>query len=102
MKIDRFIFSSCCATTIAVAMLFLLAMLDDAYSPGLPPIIFRSVVLVIDWPLTVSSIMLHHDPPSICFWPLLIFAGLFWGFIVEIIFLLKKVSREIKITYSRT
>jgi hypothetical protein len=95
MRVRRIIAVSCCATGIAFVLLFLLAVLDDEYSPALPPVLFRWVVLVVDWPLYVTSKILHRDPPpGICWWALLFAAGLFWGFVVEIFFVLKKACKS--------
>jgi hypothetical protein len=91
MKIHRLILISCCAAIVALGLIFLLAVLDDAYSPHLPPAFFRFVVLVFDWPFCTISALLHGDPPpGICWWILIGVTGLFWGAVVEFIFTLKK------------
>jgi hypothetical protein len=91
MKIRRLILSSYCASVAAFGLMFLLAVLDDAYSPNLPPAVFRFIILVVDWPFVTVSALLHTDPPpGICWWVLLGVTGLFWGAVAEIIFTLKK------------
>jgi hypothetical protein len=97
MRVGRFIFSSFCATVIVVGLVFLLAEVNDAYAPNLPPVLFRYLVLLAAWPFAITSIILHHDPPAgVCWWVLTLVAGLFWGFIIEFIFVLKKVRDNFK------
>jgi hypothetical protein len=80
---------------IVVGLTFLLAVLDDAYSPGLPPGLFRYFVLIVAWPLAVTSLLLHHDPPpGICWWLLLALAGLFWGGVGEFVIMLKNARKS--------
>jgi hypothetical protein len=91
MKMRRLILSSCCASVAAFGLTFLLAALDDAYSPHLPPAIFRFIIAVVDWPFVAVSALLHSDPPpGICWWLLLVVTGLFWGAVTETIFSLRQ------------
>ena len=90
MKMRRLFFSSCIASVAAFGLTFLLAVLDDAYSPSLPPAIIRFVILAFEWPFVAVSAMLHSDPtPGICWWVLLGVTGLFWGAVAEIVFSLR-------------
>jgi hypothetical protein len=71
--------------------MFLVAVLDDSLADGSPITLFSfMVVAVFDWPFVAISGLLHHDPPAgFCWWFLLAVTGLFWGTIVEFIFVQK-------------
>jgi hypothetical protein len=94
MRATRFMLSTCCAMVLALGLLFLLAALDDAYSPGLPPAWFRYFVLMVEWPSTATALVLHQDPPAgICAWTLLAVTGLFWGAVGEFVFALNNARK---------
>jgi len=90
MRAKRLVLTSCLAAAVVIGLVYTLALLDDAYSPALPPAFFRYGVLIAAWPFAVTSALLHHDPPpGICSWALLALAGLFWGTVTECFFILK-------------
>jgi hypothetical protein len=94
MRAKRLVLSSCLAAVIVIGLVFTLALLDDAYSPALPPAFFRYGVLVVAWPFALTSALLHHDPPpGICWWVLLALAGLFWGAVTECLFRLRNARK---------
>ena len=90
MKAKRLVLSSCLAAAIVIGLVFTMALLDDAYSPGLPPASFRYGVFIVAWPFVLTSALLHHDPPpGICWWALFALTGLFWGAVTECFFILR-------------
>jgi hypothetical protein len=94
MKLRRLIVSSCCATIVAFILFFLLAVLDDEFSPNLPPAFFRYPVLLVNWPFAAVTLLLRSDPPAgLCWWALWGLTGLFWGSVAEFIFTVKKTRK---------
>ncbi len=57
--------------------------------------ILRHVCMTALWPFAITSLILHGDPPlGICWLLLWIVTGLFWGFVIELVFMLKAWSNS--------
>jgi len=96
MSLRRFIICSLCAMAIGfVLFLWLLLGFPEQLLPTDPPpsfaqTIVRYACMIALWPFAVASLILHEDPPRLIYWLLLwIAAGLFWGFVAELIFYVK-------------
>ncbi len=90
MRTKRFIVSSLCASTAVLGLIFLVAMVDDSFSPSPPPKALQYVLAVAAWPFAITSAILHGDPPpGLCWWLLLAVTGLFWGGVCETLFVVK-------------
>jgi hypothetical protein len=94
MRAKRLFLSSTCATVVVLGLICVLAVLDDTFSPNLPPGFVRYVVLIAAWPFAVTSAVLHGDPPpGLCWWVLLAASGLFWGAAGELLLVLKNARK---------
>jgi len=96
MKVRRFIISILSTMLVVLGLLlWLIYGFPDHMNPTDPPLttghlILQHVCMIALWPFTVTSLTLHGDPPLRIYWLLLwIATGLFWGFICELIFVLR-------------
>src|SRR6185436_10139427 len=96
MKFRRLILFSMCAMVVAFGMILWLGfwygdILDANLKPSFWEEAFQRVCAVVCWPFVATSWILGHDPERIYWLVLLIVTGLFWGFVVEALLLVKNV-----------
>jgi hypothetical protein len=97
----RFTISSYSAMLVVIGLfLWLIFGFPDQMNPTDPPPTLthetlRYVCTVAAWPFAITSLILHGDPPLAIDWLLLwITTGLFWGFIIELFFILNARKRH--------
>jgi hypothetical protein len=87
MKIRRFVILVISATLLVSGMFFVEFFV---FSDILPPTTFENVWFCIwavaSWPLSIAWAMSQRDPSLMVIILLTIASGLFWGFIMELLF----------------
>jgi hypothetical protein len=95
MKARRFIISTICATVFAFGLLLVLIFyfpdqVNQTHSlPTFGHELLRAACLIVLWPFAIVLLILHRDPPLLMGVLLLLVTGLFWGVMVELVFILK-------------
>jgi hypothetical protein len=91
LRVRRFIAVAFCATLAVAGMFFLVFFV---FPDTRPPTHFEDfcfyVWAVASWPLSVVWSMSQLDPPLVVIILLTIASGLFWAFVVELFFVVKK------------
>jgi putative copper export protein len=92
MKLHRVIIFSLCAMIVVLGLFLWLVWYDDVLDANLRPSILENafgwVCVVALWPFFAAAAILNGDPPKWIYWLLLwIVSGLFWGLIIEFLFL---------------
>src|SRR5579862_610550 len=91
LRVGRFLAVAFCVTLAGACLGFLVLSFPDARPPTTFENICTWVWLVVSWPVFVDSAFTPHKDPSIFVFVLLLIAsGLFWAFIVELFFVVKK------------
>jgi hypothetical protein len=90
-RVRRFIAVAFCAQLAVFGLYFIPLLFIDVDSQTTLGGIWFTVSLVALWPLVVScAFIFHGDPPPIVGILLWIVSGLFWAFLVELLFMTKK------------
>jgi hypothetical protein len=98
LKFWRFVAIAFCATLAAFGLTFLVFSFPDTRPPTHFENICTWIWAVFSWPLIVSAFFSHthtEEPPLIVYILLWIVSGLFWAFIMELIFKLKAKTGKI-------
>jgi hypothetical protein len=87
MNIRRFIIVAFSATLVSAGLFFLVVLCF----PDVTPLttfekIWTCVWAVFSWPIIIAALLFREDPPLIVCILLWIVTGLFWAFIVELLF----------------
>ena len=103
MRLRRLIISTICMMVVGLGLfLWLVFGFPDHIVPSDPAptigeVVLRWASIIALWPFTISSLILHSDPPLPIYWYLLwIASGLFWGLIIELLFVVKERLRSNK------
>jgi hypothetical protein len=91
MRLRRFIISSLSVMLVSLGMELWVVYGNITHT--MINLILGCIDMVVLWPITIFiqlMLHLHRNPPSVIYWWLLWFAtGLFWGFIIELFFMLR-------------
>ena len=89
-RVRRFIAVAFCAQLAVFGIYFIPLLLIDVDSQTTLAGIWFIASMVALWPLFVSGVFIfHEDPPPIVGILLWIISGLFWAFLVEVLFIVK-------------
>ena len=89
-KVWRFVAVAFCASVVAGGLVLLVCLLPDSRPLTVFENIFVYFSAVIAWPFYIEAIFQHDSDPSFFVCVLLsITSGLFWAFILELLFKLK-------------
>jgi len=94
MSVSRIIVFSLCAMVVLFGQFLWLGywygdILDAKLQPSFLEEAAQKVCLVALWPFAVTTMILGHDPKRIYCLLLWILTGLFWGVIIEQLFIMK-------------
>jgi hypothetical protein len=91
IKVRRFIAVAFCAAVAAGGLVLLVCLLPDSRPLTAFENIFVYFSVVIAWPFCVEALFKQNADPSLVVCILLsIASGLFWAFVVELFFILKR------------
>jgi hypothetical protein len=95
MRLHRFIIASLCLLPVLIVLYAFIESWSADWMPQDPPLPFRWAVVMwfirlALWPFCVYDLIFQRDPSGIAFLVMLLITALFWGFIIELLFMLKR------------
>jgi hypothetical protein len=92
LRVGRFLAVAFIVTVVAAGLTILWFSFPDTRPPTLFESICGYVCLVVSWPLFAMSVFAHNgsDPQLFVFILLWISSGLFWAFVVELFFRIRR------------
>ena len=95
MRLSKFIIISLCLLPVLTMQYAFIDTWSENWMPQDPPLPFSGVALMwfirlALWPFFVYDVVFQRDPSGVAFLIILLITALFWGFVIELLFMVKR------------